>query len=250
MSEKKVFISGSISIKKLNHEIVESLESIISKNYTVLVGDAPGIDTLIQDYFNRKNYYNVEIYSITSFPRYKANIAFQSKYIEVSNEIKKERERQTHKDKAMSEDSNFSLVIWDGSSKGSFSNILRALEYKKYVKVYYSLQNSFLEQSKLTKEEIEFIFRTNNGYTASEVVEYLMNNGTDKFKKTQELNKYLLENKIIKKEDKIYLPDSNYQDLMIVDYYRGQPKGIRFTNDFIAWIESHIVSRPTQGELF
>ena len=30
---RKVFISGSISIKKFNYMIIESLENIISKNY-------------------------------------------------------------------------------------------------------------------------------------------------------------------------------------------------------------------------
>ena len=189
---KKVFISGSISIKKLNSEIIESLENIISKNYKVLIGDAPGTDTLIQDFFSKSNYTNVEVYSIFSFPRYKANINFLSKYINVSSEIKNERERQTYKDEAMSNDSDFSFVIWDGKSKGSFANILRAIDSDKFAKVYYIFEEKFLEQTKINKNEIDFIYRTHNGYTASEVVEYLQNQGIEKFKKTQDLNKYLL----------------------------------------------------------
>ena len=190
---KKVFISGSISIKKLNSEIIESLENIISKNYKVLIGDAPGTDTLIQDFFSKSNYTNVEVYSIFSSPRYKANINFLSKYINVSSEIKNERERQTYKDEAMSNDSDFSFVIWDGKSKGSYANILRAIDSNKFAKVYYIFEERFLEQPKINKNEIEFIYRTHNGYTASEVVEYLQNQGIEKFKKTQDLNKYLLE---------------------------------------------------------
>ena len=140
---KKVFISGSISIKKLNSEIIESLENIISKNYKVLIGDAPGIDTLIQDFFSKSNYTNVEVYSIFSSPRYKANKNFLSKYINVSSEIKNERERQTYKDEAMSDDSDFSFVIWDGKSKGSFANILRAIDTNKFAKVYYIFEERF-----------------------------------------------------------------------------------------------------------
>ena len=247
---KKVFISGSISIKKLNKEIIESLENIISKKYTVLIGDASGIDTLIQDYFSKMNYTNIEVYSIFSSPRYLSNKNFFSKYINVSSEIKNERERQTYKDKAMSDDSDFSLVIWDGKSKGSFANILRAIDSNKFVKVYYTQEEKFLEQSKITKNEIEFIYRLHNGYTASEVVEYLQNQGIEKFKKTQDLNKYLLEKNVIKKEDKIYLPQDKYSNLLMIEMYKSKPSGIKFNNDFISWIENEIFSKPIQGELF
>ena len=116
---------------------------------TILVGDAPGIDTLVQDLCNSQNYLNVIVYTITSSPRYKANSDFQEKSIFVGQEIKKERERQTYKDKAMSEESEFSLVIWDGSSKGSYANILRALENNKGVKVYYQEINDYLPAEKL-----------------------------------------------------------------------------------------------------
>ena len=92
----------------------------------------------------------------------------------------------------MSNDSDFSFVIWDGKSKGSFANILRAIDSNKFAKVYYIFEERFLEQTKINNNEIEFIYRTHNGYTASEVVEYLQNQGIEKFKKTQDLNKYLL----------------------------------------------------------
>ena len=247
---KKVFISGSISIKKLNSEIIESLENIISKNYSVLIGDAPGTDTLIQNFFSKLNYNNVEVYSIFRSPRYIANKNFLSKYINVASEIKNERERQTYKDEAMSNYSDFSFVIWDGKSKGSFGNILRAIDSDKFAKVYYIFEDRFLEQTKINKNEIEFIYRTHNGYTASEVVEYLQNQGIEKFKKTQDLNKYLLEKNVIKKEDKIYLPTEKYSNLLITEMYKGKPSGIKFNNDFISWIEKEILSIPIQGELF
>lgn len=247
---KKVFISGSISTKKLNSEIIESLENIISKEYKVLIGDAPGIDTLIQDFFSKSNYTNVEIYSIFSSPRYRANKNFLSKYINVSSEIKNERERQTYKDEAMSNDSDFSFVIWDGKSKGSYANILRGINSNKFAKVYYIFEERFLEQTKINNNEIEFIYRTHNGYTASEVVEYLQNQGIEKFKKTQDLNKYLLEKNVVKKEDKIYLPTEKYSNLLMIETYKGKPSGIKFNNDFISWIENEITSKPVQGELF
>ena len=81
-------------------------------------------------------------------------------------------------------------------------------------------------------------------------VEYFQNQGIEKFKKTQDLNKYLLEKNVIKKEDKIYLPTEKYSNLLITEMYKGKPSGIKFNNDFISWIEKEIFSKPIQGELF
>ena len=123
----KVFINGSISIKELPQEVKNSIDKIIQQKFEILVGDASGIDTLVQEYCLLLNYYNVTVYSISVFPRYKASEHFRTKYIEVSNSIKKERERQQEKDKAMTTDSKFTFTIWDGKSKGSYDNILRGL---------------------------------------------------------------------------------------------------------------------------
>ena len=66
---KKVFISGSMSIKKLDELVRNSLEKIIALNLQVLVGDAYGVDKLVQEYFYNQNYYNVTIYTIFDIPR-------------------------------------------------------------------------------------------------------------------------------------------------------------------------------------
>lgn len=247
MSLKKVFISGSISVKKLNQEIIENLKNIMSKNYHILVGDASGIDTLVQDYCLKNNYFDVTVYSITSIPRYKASHKFSICTIEVSNEIKKERERQSFKDIAMSDESDFCFVVWDGKSKGSYANILRAIESKKFIKVFYIQENKVLEQNKILKHEIDFIYRSNNGYTASEVVEYLNANGHNKFNNTQSLNKYLLEQNVLKK-DKIYIPFQNYIELFIIEMHQGKPSGVKFKNEFINWIETKLHLLHEQGE--
>ena len=66
---KKVFVSGSMSIKKLDNLAIQSLNKIISKNIQVLVGDANGVDKLVQEYLSNKRYYNVIIYTIFDTPR-------------------------------------------------------------------------------------------------------------------------------------------------------------------------------------
>jgi len=236
--KNKVFISGSISIHKLPQEVKNSIDKIIEQNMEILVGDAKGIDTLVQNYCLLLKYYNVTIYSISTFPRYKASDNFKIKYIEVPNSIKRERERQQEKDKAMTVDSEFIFTIWDGKSKGSYANILRGLDNDKRIKIYVLGKNLFL--NKITKDEIKFIYREDNGYTASEVIQYLKDEAEDIFQKTQDLNKYLIQKFVIEKYDKTYIPTSKYENLFIIDKYHGKIKGIKFKNEFISWIEKNL----------
>jgi len=246
-----VFISGSISIKKLPKEVINSIEKIIENKIHILVGDADGIDTLIQKFCLSKNYTNLTVYSISAMARYKASDEFNFKHIFPDVSIKRERERQQEKDKAMTLDSEFTFVIWDGKSKGSYANLLRALEKNKKVKIYNNINKRFLEKSKINKTEIEYIYRENNGYTASEVVQYLKNEVIDIFQRTQDLNKYLVENSILKKDKNIYIPINGHEELFIIDKYRGKTKGVKFKNEFISWIENNLnQSKYTQASLF
>jgi hypothetical protein len=243
-----VFISGSISIKRLPIQVINSIKKMIDKNMTILVGDAPGIDSLVQDVCYKENYLNVIVYTITSTPRYKANQNFQEKNIFVSSKIKSQRVRQTYKDKAMSEESSFSLVVWDGSSKGSYANIIRALEQKKGVKVYYQDIEEYIETKKITRDEIDYIYREKSGYTALEVLTYLQDNGIEEYKRTQDLNKFLLNQNLLTKEGKIYQPTEKNPELFIIEKYRGRPSGIKFNNNFIDWIENNsLFSAPQQS---
>jgi hypothetical protein len=246
-----VFISGSISIKKLPQEVINSIKKIIENKIHILVGDADGIDTLIQNFCLIQNYTNLTVYSISATPRYKASDEFNFKHIFPDESIKKERARQQEKDKTMTLESEFTFVIWDGKSKGSYANLLRALENNKKIKVYNNINKRFLEQSKINKTEIEYIYRENNGYTASEVVQYLKDEVIDMFQRTQDLNKYLVENSIIKKDNNIYIPTNGYEELFIIDKYRGKTKGIKFKNEFISWIENSLnQSKYRQASLF
>jgi hypothetical protein len=246
-----VFISGSISIKKLPIEVINSIRKIIENKIHILVGDADGIDTLIQNFCLSENYTNLTVYSISAIPRYKATEEFNFKHIFPDENIKKERARQQEKDKAMTLESEFSFVIWDGKSKGSYANLIRALENNKKIKVYSNITKTFLEQSKINKEEIEYIYRESNGYTASEVVQYLKDEVIDIFQRTQDLNKYLIEQSIIKKEQNIYTPTNGHEELFIIDKYRGKIKGIKFKNEFISWIEENLSkAKYTQASLF
>jgi hypothetical protein len=246
-----VFISGSIAIKKLPQLVEMSLKKIIEQNIEVVVGDADGIDKTIQNYCKKMNYSNVTVYSIYSVPRNFIK-GFKKKHISISIDSKSEREKQRVKDEAMTIETDYSFIIWDGKSKGSYQNALRALDYQKKIRIYLNQNNTFLMPKKVTENEIEFIYRDNNGYTAKEVVEYLQNEGEDFFQQTRSLNSCLLENQIIKKEAGIYSPMPKYENLFLIDKYRGKVKGIKFKNDFIEWVETWIkeIKPPQELSLF
>ena len=71
------------------------------------------------------------------------------------------------------------------------------------------------------------------------------------FQRTQDLNKYLIEQSIIKKDQNIYTPTNGHEKLFIIDKYRGKVKGIKFKNEFISWIEENLnKSKYTQTGLF
>ena len=247
----KVFISGSISIKTLPACVKDSVKKIISQNMEILVGDADGIDSIIQNFCKSLGYSNITVYSIYPEPRY-IIAGFKSKFIPPATESKRERERQVEKDMAMTMDSDFSLIIWDGKSKGSYRNALRALENDKKVKLYLESEDRFFDQDKINKLELEYIFRKNNGYTAAEVVEYLIGEGENFFKNTRDFNKCLTDNKIIKKDGDSYKACKGYEHLFIVERYKGKDTGIKFTNDFVDWIEKWIKENkpPEQADLF
>ncbi|MEA3491697.1 MAG: hypothetical protein U9R27_07325 [Campylobacterota bacterium] len=245
MIKNSVFISGSIAIKTLPQEVKNSIHKVVDNQMEILIGDAHGIDSLVQDYCLSLNYFNVTVYSISSPPRYNASDKFDSKTVTVPAEIKGGRERQQSKDKAMTKDSQYSFVIWDGKSKGSYANIVRAFEQDKKIKLY--AENRFLEQNEINQQNIEYIYRENSGYTAFEVVQQLKNI----FNRTQDLNRYLVQHSIIKKDNNVYQPMSKYEDLFIIDRYRGRVKGIKFRSEFLGWIEGNLKSdKMVQSGLF
>ncbi|MBT0913579.1 hypothetical protein [Streptococcus salivarius] len=150
----KMFVSGSISNKIIPDDVIKSIDDSRKRNYTILVGDAKGIDKNIQDMLHADNYKNVEVYHVGNKPRNFADKEWISKQIPVDTENNKffkngkyTREGQMIKDRAMSNDADFGLVIWQDTrinrfgktevSKGSLNNMFNLLIQNKYVGLYY-----------------------------------------------------------------------------------------------------------------
>ena len=71
---RKIFISGSISSKEIPQEVIKSVDDSRKRNYTILIGDAKGIDKNIQDMLKADNYKNVEVYHVGPLTEGKRNI--------------------------------------------------------------------------------------------------------------------------------------------------------------------------------
>ncbi|MFA5518694.1 MAG: hypothetical protein WDA74_05500 [Spirochaetota bacterium] len=117
----RVFISGSISIKKLPKYALHKIDNIIKKDYHVFVGDAKGVDSIVQKYLQKKNYQNVIVYYAGNEIRNNYG-NWETKQVNNSSK-KKGRELYTLKDIEMANDADFGLMIWDGKSEGTLNNI-------------------------------------------------------------------------------------------------------------------------------
>ena len=126
----KMFISGSILNKEIPEDVIKAVDDSRKRNYTILIGDAKGVDKNIQDMLKADNYKNVEVYHVGPRPRNLSDREWIDRRIPVDIANEKffkngnyTREAQMLKDKAMSDDADFGLVIWKDTSKNRFGNI-------------------------------------------------------------------------------------------------------------------------------
>lgn len=59
---RTIFFSGSRSISRLNPQIRERINNILSNNFDIVIGDANGADKAIQKFLQEQDYANVHIY--------------------------------------------------------------------------------------------------------------------------------------------------------------------------------------------
>ena len=137
-----VFIGGSINIKYLDYEVQDELDKIMQGELEILVGDAYGVDSLIQKYCFDNGYDNVKVYASNGKAR--NNIGdWKVEAVNVSSGLSG-REFYTQKDIEMSAVCDYGFMIWDGKSKGTLANIERLIMCGKGCKLY------LLEKRKMT----------------------------------------------------------------------------------------------------
>lgn len=118
-----VMISGSRCIQELPTPAITSLNKIIELEFKVIIGDASGVDNLIQQYLKSKNYQNVTVYYAAFNGNGKPRNTNGFNVVGVLGNY-------VDRDKQMCAIANYGLAIWDGKSRGTAANIQRVQRTK------------------------------------------------------------------------------------------------------------------------
>lgn len=136
-----VFLSGSRKISRLNEMIRNRINKMIDKGFQIIVGDANGADKALQKFLADVGYSNVVVFC--SGQACRNNIGSWSvRQVSVDSKLKG-RDFHTQKDKKMAAEADYGLVLWDGKSAGSISNVFELLKREKSVVVYFSPEKQF-----------------------------------------------------------------------------------------------------------
>jgi len=135
---KKVFIGGSRRISRLNQTIQSRIDGIIEAGLCVLVGDANGADKAVQRLLAQRGYQHVTIFFSGSDCR--NNVGGWTTHSVPVERKKKDFDFYAAKDLAMANEADYGLMLWDGESRGTLNNILKLLDRRKQVVVYFSPQ--------------------------------------------------------------------------------------------------------------
>ncbi|GAB1717959.1 MAG: hypothetical protein NTAFB05_30010 [Nitrobacter sp.] len=146
-----VFIAGSISISRLHEKVADRINKIVSSDFNVVVGDADGADTSIQECLQRYQAGKVTVYCTGDSPR--NNVAEWPVHRVVSKAKAGTRAYFTAKDLAMARHSDYGLMVWDCKSTGTLSNVIELLREKKKSVVFVNKNKDFVTVS--DKDDLE-----------------------------------------------------------------------------------------------
>lgn len=130
----KVFVAGPRAVKNLNKSITDVLSRMIENKLTVLLGDAAGVDSLVQKHFANANYPNVSIYASNGKARNNVG-GWPVHTVEVPANVKGFN-FYAQKDIQMAQDADNGFMIWNGISKGTLNNIINLAAQNKKIMVY------------------------------------------------------------------------------------------------------------------
>ncbi|MEG4587242.1 hypothetical protein QUA54_18780 [Microcoleus sp. MOSTC5] len=124
---KIVMVSGSRSIIDIRPGL-QSINRIIELNFSIILGDASGVDKLVQEYLRNSNYLDVKVYfalwsgngkprNVTGFQ----TVGIPGSYVD--------------RDKMMCSVCDYGLALWDGISRGTKDNIDRTKGKTKIIRI-------------------------------------------------------------------------------------------------------------------
>lgn len=148
---KKIFIAGPLAIKKLDNSVEEKINQISKDGNSILVGDANGVDKLVQTVLKMNDTSNVKIYANNGKTR--NNIGnWEVENVKVDNKLKG-FDYYSKKDEAMARDADYGFMIWNGKSRGTLNNIINLRTHDKSILVYFTPCKKFFYIDKNSKLE-------------------------------------------------------------------------------------------------
>lgn len=152
VDRKRVFISGSSKTqtsdnpyyrKDLPKDVQYEIKKHTSKGHRILVGEAPGIDSQVQDFLKANKYRKVTVYTSGDEPRYLADKKWKVKKVNASQYPKDSKEFLRQKDIAMTKDATegLAIILEKGGAGATRNNIKRLLDQGKTAKAYMLLAN-------------------------------------------------------------------------------------------------------------
>lgn len=136
-----VFIAGSITIRHLPDEVQVRIMNILSLGYDIVVGDAYGADSAIQQFLADHGATAVTVYCSGDQPR--NNVGDWPVHPVTTYHAKRSRAWFTAKDVAMAQAADLGLMVWDGTSTGTLSNVIELLARKRNSLVFMSTDRQF-----------------------------------------------------------------------------------------------------------
>jgi len=138
----KVFIAGSRRLSKLSRDVKRRVDNIMDKGLTVIIGDANGVDKTVQKYLSAKHYSNVIVFCMEGGCRNNIGM-WPTRTIAAADPGRKDFAYFATKDRALAEEADYGLMLWDGQSRGTLTSIVDLVRKEKLVVVYISTDKTF-----------------------------------------------------------------------------------------------------------
>lgn len=137
-----VFIAGSIAISRLDNRVKERISKAVDADLSIVVGDADGADTSIQQHLASVSARRVTVYCSGDRPR--NNVGDWNVEHVYPDALPGTRSYFTAKDLAMAKAANYGLMIWDCKSTGTLSNVIELLKSNKKSVVFVNKIKTFV----------------------------------------------------------------------------------------------------------
>jgi hypothetical protein len=141
--ELKVFIAGSRSLSRLSKEVTRRIDNVLAKGLAVVVGDANGMDKAVQKYLKKQHYERVIVYCMENVCRNNEG-NWETREVQAAETKRRDFAFFSSKDRAMAEAADYGLMLWDGESRGTLTNIIDLVRRGKPVVVYLAPEKIFV----------------------------------------------------------------------------------------------------------